>query len=170
MRAAGVLCAIGAVLVAGVGLVSVKAGNEPARISIDYPLNGSVFPPDMAAPTFLWRDPAAAADSWQIDIAFASGSAPMHLQSKGERMQVGDIDKRCISNTNKLPELPNRPPRTPGSPMPQPGLRSRSNPARAQSPSRFTAWPALPPSRRARRSSAFPPTPLARPSSIAMCR
>jgi tetratricopeptide (TPR) repeat protein len=105
MRAAGVLCAIGAVLVAGIGLVSVKAGNQPARISIDYPLNGSVFPPDMAAPTFLWRDPAAAADSWQIDIAFASGSAPMHLESKGEHMQVGEIDKRCISNTNKLPEL-----------------------------------------------------------------
>jgi tetratricopeptide (TPR) repeat protein len=105
LRGAGVLCAIAAVLVAGVGLVNVKAGNLPARISIDYPLNGSVFPPDMAAPTFLWRDPAAAADSWQIDIAFANGSAPMHLQSKGERMQVGEIDKRCISNTNKLPEL-----------------------------------------------------------------
>jgi len=83
----------------------VWAGNEPQPITIDYPLNGSVFPPDMAAPTFLWRDPAPNADSWLIDVSFANGAAEMHLASKGERMQVGEIDRRCISDTNKLPEL-----------------------------------------------------------------
>ena len=25
-------------------------------ISVDYPADGSTFPPDMTAPTFLWRD------------------------------------------------------------------------------------------------------------------
>ena len=72
-------------------------------ISIDYPLDGSIFPPGMTPPTFLWRD--AAGDSWQIDIAFANGSAPIRLQVKAERMRVGDIDPECISNTNELPKL-----------------------------------------------------------------
>jgi tetratricopeptide (TPR) repeat protein len=72
---------------------------------IDYPLNGSVFPPDMAPPTFLWRDPAANAGAWQIDLSFAEGASAMHIDAKGEPMRVGEIDKRCISNTNKLPEL-----------------------------------------------------------------
>jgi tetratricopeptide (TPR) repeat protein len=72
-------------------------------ISIDYPLDGSIFPPGITPPTFLWRD--AAGDSWQIDIAFADNSAPIHVQLKAERMHVGTIDPDCISNTNELPKL-----------------------------------------------------------------
>jgi tetratricopeptide (TPR) repeat protein len=72
-------------------------------ISIDYPQDGSVFPPGITPPTFLWRD--AAANAWQIDISFADGSAPIHLQAPEERMRVGAIDPECISNTNELPQL-----------------------------------------------------------------
>jgi len=92
-------------LVAGLGMRGVTAADGPGSISIDYPLNGSLFPPDMAPPTFQWRDPAAEARAWQIDVTFADGSAPLRLTSKGEFMQVGPIDKRAISDTNKLPEL-----------------------------------------------------------------
>ncbi len=104
-RAAGLLCALASVLIAASGMVSVLAAHEPESILIDYPLKGSIFPSDMAAPTFLWRDPVLASTSWQIDVTFASGAGAMHFASKGERMQIGAIDKRCISNTNKLPEL-----------------------------------------------------------------
>ena len=72
-------------------------------ISIDYPLDGSIFPPGITPPTFLWRD--AAAESWQIEVAFADRSAPIQVQSSGERMRVGAIDPECISNTNELPTL-----------------------------------------------------------------
>ena len=105
MRAAGIVCALMAAVLAGLGMRAVWAGHEPEQISIDYPLNGTVFPPDMAAPTFMWRDPAADAQTWQIDVKFANGSSPMHVTSQGERMKVGEIDERCISDTNKLPEL-----------------------------------------------------------------
>jgi tetratricopeptide (TPR) repeat protein len=72
-------------------------------ISIDYPQDGSIFPPGITRPTFLWRD--AAAESWQIDIAFADKTAPIHVDANAERMHVGVIDKECISNTNELPKL-----------------------------------------------------------------
>src|SRR5271157_6548564 len=85
-RALGMLCLLWAALLAGLGLAGVWAGNEPERITIDYPLDGSVFPPDMAAPTFLWRDPAPNADSWQIDVSFAYGAPGVHMSSKVERM------------------------------------------------------------------------------------
>jgi len=98
-------CLLGAGFFACSGWSVVSAKDNPERIAIDYPLNGSVFPPDMAAPTFLWRDPAANADTWKIDVSFANGSAAIHLESKGERMRIGEIDPRCISDTNKLPEL-----------------------------------------------------------------
>jgi Flp pilus assembly protein TadD/Tol biopolymer transport system component len=89
-------------------------GQEPARpgdssqqalwpISIDYPLDGSIFPPGITPPTFLWRD--AAADTWQIDIVFAGKSAPIHVEAKVERMRTGVIDRESVSNTNELPKL-----------------------------------------------------------------
>ncbi len=92
-------------LLAMPGRLVVAADDVTRRIAIDYPLNGSVFPPDMEAPTFLWRDSAAHAEAWHIDVTFANGSAALHVDTKGERMHVGEIDPRCISPNNKLPEL-----------------------------------------------------------------
>ncbi|MGA8672121.1 MAG: tetratricopeptide repeat protein [Terracidiphilus sp.] len=100
---AGCILAIG--LLAGFCKSVVAAKDEAERIAIDYPLNGSVFPPDMEAPTFLWRDSATDANAWRIDVTFANGSAALHVDAKGERMHVGEIDPRCISANNKLPEL-----------------------------------------------------------------
>ena len=100
---AGCILAMG--LLAGLCKSEVTAKDETDRILIDYPLNGSVFPPDMEAPTFLWRDPAVNADAWTVDVTFANGSAVLHVDAKGERMHVGEIDPRCISANNKLPEL-----------------------------------------------------------------
>jgi tetratricopeptide (TPR) repeat protein len=79
--------------------------NSLAGITVDYLLNGSVFPPDMEAPTFQWRDPAQGAVRWQIDVTFGDGSAPLHRTSKGEGLKIGEIDPRCISSSNKLPTL-----------------------------------------------------------------
>jgi tetratricopeptide (TPR) repeat protein len=72
-------------------------------ISIDYPLDGSIFPPGITPPTFLWRD--AAAVSWHIDVTFSDGGPPIHVLAKGERLRVGEIDRECISSTNELPKL-----------------------------------------------------------------
>jgi tetratricopeptide (TPR) repeat protein len=83
----------------------VAAKEQASGITIDYPLSGSVFPPDSASPTFLWRDSAPAADLWRIDVDFGERSAPIHVESKGERMRIGEIDPRCVSANNKLPEL-----------------------------------------------------------------
>jgi tetratricopeptide (TPR) repeat protein len=92
-------------LLVAVVLVAAWSVNQPASIVIDYPLNGSVFAPDMEAPTFLWRDPAASAVVWRIDVAFANGSPDLHQEAKGEAMRVGEIDPRCVSPSNRLPTL-----------------------------------------------------------------
>lgn len=104
--AAGGLAAV--LCVAGLRIVNrsaALAAETPAAITVDYPLNGSIFPPDMAAPTFQWRDPAQAAKRWEITVTFADGSPALHVSSKGERLTIGEIDQRCVSANNKLPEL-----------------------------------------------------------------
>ena len=72
-------------------------------ISIDYPEDGSIFPPDITPPTFLWRDGTASA--WHLDITFADNLPSLHAESKGERMRLGLIDPECISPTNEPPKL-----------------------------------------------------------------
>jgi Flp pilus assembly protein TadD len=76
----------------------------PATITIDYPLNGSIFPPEITPPTFLWRD-TAEANHWRIEIKFADGSTAMRFDSVGPPLSVGEIDPRCISANNELPKL-----------------------------------------------------------------
>src|ERR1035438_9728767 len=76
-----------------------------AAVTIDYPLQGSIFPPEITPPTFIWHDPAGTATSWRIDVSFADGSPAIHAQSKGEALAVGEIDMRCISSTNELPTV-----------------------------------------------------------------
>jgi Flp pilus assembly protein TadD len=107
-----ILCAI----VAAVSMLGEHAVAQPksgqgaspahlASITIDYPLDGSIFPPEITPPTFIWRDPAENAARWRIEIAFADGSARMVVQSPGERLAMGEIDPRCVSPTNELPKF-----------------------------------------------------------------
>ena len=79
------------------------ASTTPWPISVDYPENGSIFPPGITPPTFLWRD--GSASSWTIDVRFSDGSSPVHFESKGEKMRLGAIDPECVSDTNELPKL-----------------------------------------------------------------
>src|SRR5277367_1718919 len=76
-----------------------------ASITIDYPQDGSIFPPDIIPPTFIWRDGDAPAKTWRIAITFADGSKPIHATSHGAPIQIGKIDPRCVSENNKLPSL-----------------------------------------------------------------
>ncbi len=91
---------------ANLTLQAFAASSSPhvlSPVSIDYPEDGSIFPPGLTPPTFLWRD--AAGTSWDIDILFADNSAPIHATSKGERMQLGPIDPDCVSDSNAPPKL-----------------------------------------------------------------
>jgi len=81
------------------------AAEKPARITIDYPPEGSIFPPEFPAPLFLWRDADNSATLWVIDVTFAGHSAGIRAKSRGERMRIGEIDSRCVAPTNKPPRL-----------------------------------------------------------------
>jgi hypothetical protein len=94
----------GHVLFLGI-MLAVPSNPETASITIDYPTNNSIFPPDIVAPTFLWRDPVESNTRWSIDVTFADGSPTLHMKSAGERMKVGEIDPRALAPSNRPPEL-----------------------------------------------------------------
>ena len=88
-------------------LIALAAGapNPPAAITIDYPQEGSIFPPEITPPTFLWRDSAKGVALWRIDVSFGDGAAAIHATSKGERLRIGKIDPDCVADTNEPPKL-----------------------------------------------------------------
>jgi tetratricopeptide (TPR) repeat protein len=81
------------------------ARSENASITIDYPEDGSVFPPEIVPPTFIWHDATASAKFWHIDITFTDGAKPIQTTSQGDPIRIGKIDPRCVSDTNKPPTL-----------------------------------------------------------------
>ena len=58
----------------------------------------------MLLSTFLWRD-GSKATSWQVEVSFADGSAPLRAKTLGPRMRVGEIDPRAVGPTNERPKL-----------------------------------------------------------------
>jgi tetratricopeptide (TPR) repeat protein len=81
------------------------APSPPAAITIDYPEQGSVFPPEITPPTFLWHDAAKGVAFWRIDVSFGAGAATIHTTSKGEPMRIGRIDPDCVADTNEPPRI-----------------------------------------------------------------
>jgi Flp pilus assembly protein TadD len=88
-------------LVGGVGLSRSSSrghalpANQPAKITVDYPLEGSVFPPEITPPTFLWRDASESANRWVVEVSFKDHPNAIRVESLGEHMQMGEIDPRA---------------------------------------------------------------------------
>ncbi len=80
-----------------------QGGSAVARIVIDYPSEGSVFPPDIGPPTFQWRDADAGATSWRIEVSFDGGGPKIEQVSSGEKFHFPEPDLTCVGA--QLPEL-----------------------------------------------------------------
>ena len=86
-------------------MAGVLLAGAPGKITIDYPEAESIFPPEIAPPTFVWRDAAADATRWRVEISFTDGTLPQRTSAAGPRMHIGKIDPDCIAETNKPPRL-----------------------------------------------------------------
>jgi hypothetical protein len=69
-----------------------EAPDDAPAIAVDYPLDGSIFPPEMVAPTFLWHETALGADRWVVDVSLNGGSAHIYALSDGPPPTVEEDD------------------------------------------------------------------------------
>ena len=86
-------------------LLAFAPAQQTPLLVIDYPEEGSIFPPDFAPPTFLWRGSPSSAALWVIEITFPDGPPPIRLTARGEPLTIGEIDPRCVAESNQLPVL-----------------------------------------------------------------
>ena len=99
-------------VVAAAALAALAAGallyssRRLVAITVDYPLEGSVFPPEFPPPRLEWRDASPRATFWTVDVSFGKDAAPaLRATSRGEPIEIGEIDERAVGTTNELPKL-----------------------------------------------------------------
>ena len=106
-------------------LQAVKAASMSDNLlplTVDYPLDEAVFPPDMAAPTFVWSDPAAKANTWLIDVVSGDGRDHLYALTQGAMPPPArDSDPRTVSDASAAYKPPD-PPVQPRRWMPSPGI------------------------------------------------
>jgi Flp pilus assembly protein TadD len=77
------------------GSDAAATGSAATSITIDYPLNGSVFPPEITSPTILWHDPSEAATRWVVEISFKGHGETIRVDAAGEHLRQGRIDPKA---------------------------------------------------------------------------
>jgi len=90
---------------AALAVATALAAARPAPIFIDYPIDNSIFPPEIAPPTFLFRDAEPKAVAWSIEVTFSGKSPAIRVNTPAEPLKIGEIDPRAIAPTNELPKL-----------------------------------------------------------------
>src|SRR5271167_487502 len=82
-----------------------QAASPLAKVEIEYPLEGSIFPPEITPPTFLWHDRSETAKRWVVEVSFAGHSKSIRVESAGEFMHVGESDPQAGDAAILIPSL-----------------------------------------------------------------
>ena len=70
---------------------------SPSRgLTIDIPINGTIYPPEIIPPQFAWRDENPAAIVWQVEVVFGEKARPIKVWSTGEKMQIDPVDDALV--------------------------------------------------------------------------
>jgi len=104
LLAGSVLLGIG--LFARVGNRPVRAASAPAKLALDYPSDGTIFPPEFPPPTFLWHEETDAATRWVVEIRFADGAHSLRVDAAGEHQRMGPIDPATVGGNQVIPLTP----------------------------------------------------------------
>ncbi|MEN8151077.1 MAG: tetratricopeptide repeat protein [Planctomycetota bacterium] len=93
-------------LAAGVALAGLVACGGPqgptSELVVDYPLEGSMFPPGIVAPTFEWHDGNEEAASWLVTVEFDDGEPGLSLTVQGGPAPEPEIDATALRETNEI--------------------------------------------------------------------
>jgi Flp pilus assembly protein TadD len=87
------------------GARSELTSSASANLHIDYPLEGSIFPPEITPPTFLWHD-RGSATLWVVEVSFKSNAPKLRIETSGPLLQMGELDPRAGTGDEVTPLTP----------------------------------------------------------------
>jgi len=62
-------------------LHSLAGQTSPGKLTIDYPLDGTLFPPEIGSPAFRWTDGIPSSNLWLVSIEFADRQRRINASS-----------------------------------------------------------------------------------------
>ena len=81
-------------------LENIKGDKDYSPITIDYPFDKSLLPPEIVAPTFLWHDKLENSDRWLIHISFEGMPNNIYALTAGKQSEP-EIDPEAVSPANE---------------------------------------------------------------------
>lgn len=66
------------------------AAAPDSQLHITYPLEGTLFPPDSVAPTFIWEDKSGTADLWKIVVRDHAGAVLLQASADTPRWRPSE--------------------------------------------------------------------------------
>jgi len=67
-------------------------GEPFGRLEITYPLDETLFPPEIVAPTFRWSDASEGVEEWQVLVRFEPTDAPLRFAATEPRWRPSEED------------------------------------------------------------------------------
>jgi hypothetical protein len=76
-------------------------------LALEYPFDGTVFPPEVPPPTFRWKDYSRAACEWLVRVAVADGGPDLRLLVRRPRWTPGpqeweDLKRRSLEREARV--------------------------------------------------------------------
>jgi len=67
--------------------------NEPSgQLEVHYPLDATLFPPEIVAPTFVWSDATEGVQRWEVLVRFDAADAPLRFPTAEARWRPSEDD------------------------------------------------------------------------------
>jgi Flp pilus assembly protein TadD len=82
-------------------------GEPSGRLEIKYPLNDTLFPPDIVAPTFVWNDETGEVSQWQVLLRYQGGQQILRFATSEPNWRPtedvwSDIKERSVERDAEL--------------------------------------------------------------------
>ncbi|HWP67263.1 MAG TPA: tetratricopeptide repeat protein [Candidatus Limnocylindria bacterium] len=69
-----------------------------AQLDITYPQDGTLFPPDIVAPTFVWKDQTRGVDRWHVVVRDDTGADVVQALVDAPRWRPSEADWRRVKD------------------------------------------------------------------------
>jgi tetratricopeptide (TPR) repeat protein len=77
-------------------IVAAAADERAPRLRITYPQEGTLFPPEIVAPTFVWADDTAGVDRWWVVVRDDAGGDVLRASVDAPRWRPSEVDWKEI--------------------------------------------------------------------------
>jgi tetratricopeptide (TPR) repeat protein len=67
-------------------------GADSGRLEIRYPLDGTLFPPEIVAPTFVWSDETAGVERWELMLRFEGDDGTLRFTAPEPGWRPSETD------------------------------------------------------------------------------